>query len=267
MTKTKGILSILQITDSHILPNPGDTLLGIDTHYYFQQVLEFSFAQNQHYDLILLTGDLAQDPSDSSYQQILASLLNYHIPCVCLPGNHDDLALMQRILTAENTSCRKQVIFDHWQLICLNSQIANSAKGRLARQELEFLENCLTSRPDLNALIAVHHHCLETKSAWMDTMMIQNSGELFAMLTKFPQVKAITCGHIHQVMDRQHNGIRMLGTPSTCFQFKPESKDFSVDTTAPGYRVLTLQPDGQLETQIYRLPGQLVGLKFDSQGY
>jgi 3',5'-cyclic-AMP phosphodiesterase len=267
MTKTQGGLSILQITDMHILPTPNDTLLGINTNYYFHTILELAFAKKQHFDLVLLTGDLAQDPCPFSYRQILNSLLPYNTPCICLPGNHDDFALMQQIFNTAMASCRKQLVLKNWQLICLNSQIPGSPGGRLSQQELVFLEDCLRSEPNVNALIAVHHHCLETKSAWMDTMMIDNSQALFSIIRNYSQVKAITTGHIHQIMDTHKDSVRIFGTPSTCFQFTPESHDFSVDTTAPGFRVIQLFTDGGIESEVIRLPEPLNGLDIGSEGY
>jgi len=267
MSNIQGRCSILQITDTHILSNPKDTLLGVNTNHYFHAVLDLAFAEKRHFDLILLTGDLAQEPCESSYRQILDSLLPYQIPCICLPGNHDDYALMQQILDSGTVSCRKQLIWGGWQLICLNSQIPGSPGGHLPDQELAFLEQCLTEKPECHALIAVHHHCLETYSAWMDTMMIENSETLFSIIHNFPQVKAITTGHIHQLMDRQMNAVRVFGTPSTCFQFTPLSRGFSVDNTTPGYRVFELYADGRIESNVIRLPGLLTGLQINSQGY
>jgi Icc protein len=58
-----------------------------------------------------------------------------------------------------------------------------------------------------------------------------------------------------------------MGTPSTCFQFKPESTEFGLDTSAPGYRSLKLYADGRIESDITRLSGQLEGLEFNSEGY
>jgi Icc protein len=260
-------LSILQITDLHILPGLDETFLGINTEYYFRAVLDLAFAENHDFDLILLTGDLAQDPSPAGYQRILNSLEATNTPCICLPGNHDDYELMQQVFNTGLISCRKQVLLENWQVICLNSQIPGEPGGRLSKEELIFLEECLISNPNHHALIAVHHHCLETKSAWMDTMMIENSQELWATIKQYPQTLAITTGHIHQVMDITIGGIRVLGTPSTCFQFKPGSKTFSLDTTAPGYRLIKLYADGSIESEITRLSEQLSGLQIDTQAY
>jgi Icc protein len=261
-------LSLLQITDLHILPDLDETFLGINTEHYFHAVLELAFAEHHHFDLILVTGDLAQNPCPASYQRILNSLEVYNTPCICLPGNHDDYELMQQIFNTRLVSCRKQVLLKNWQLICLNSQIPGAPGGRLSKQELLFLESCLTGNLNHHALIAVHHHCLETKSAWMDTMIIENSEEFLAIINRYPQTKAITTGHIHQLMDNITSGsVRILGTPSTCFQFTPGSKGFSLDTSAPGYRLIKLYADGLIESGITRLSGQLSGLQMDTQGY
>ncbi|MDD5276151.1 MAG: 3',5'-cyclic-AMP phosphodiesterase [Methylovulum sp.] len=267
MTPTTQSLSILQLTDLHLQANPDATLLGVNTAHYFHAVLTKALAEHHAIDLILLTGDLAQDPCPSSYHYLLDSLKALDIPCLCLPGNHDDYALMQKLLTAGLVSCRKQMFLNNWQIISLNSQIPGSPRGRLADRELAFLAACLSDHPEHHALIAVHHHCLPTRSKWMDTMMIENHQALFALINQYPQVKALVCGHIHQAMDITTGSVRVLGTPSTCFQFTPASTHFSVDKTAPAYRLIQLYADGQLGTKVTRLPEPVTGLQLDNEGY
>ena len=260
-------LSILQITDLHILASQDATLLGLNTAYYFDAVLALAFAGHRSFDLILLTGDLAQDPVIESYQYILDKLTALDIPCLCLPGNHDDDALMQQVFNTRLINCRKHLVLNDWQIIVLNSQIPGADGGRLAAAELAYLEDCLQANPDKYALIAVHHHCLKTDSIWMDTMMIENSGEFLAVIGKYPRAKLIVNGHIHQEMDKTTGAVRVLGTPSTCFQFKPGSREFSLDDTSPAYRLIQLHADGHIATEITRLPGRLVGLQTDTEGY
>jgi Icc protein len=267
MIRNQAYLSILQITDMHILHSPGETLVGIDTEYYFHAILDLAFSSHNHFDLVLVTGDLAQSPSQTSYTRILQRLEEYHTPCVCLPGNHDDFAIMQQVLNTDIISCRKQILLGDWQIISLNSQIIGSAGGRLADEELQLLEQCLIDYPDHHTLIAVHHHCLPTHSVWMDTMTIENHQEFLAIVERYPQIKAISTGHIHQVMDTTVGSVRVLGTPSTCFQFRPKSVKFGMDNTAPGYRTLQLYPSGRLESSITRLPKPLSGLQADTKGY
>ncbi len=259
--------TILQITDLHIMPGPGEKLLGIDTESTFDAVLTKALADNSTIDLILLTGDLAQEPCPMSYQKIRNRLESCGIPCVCLTGNHDDYELMQEILNFGSISCRRQLILKSWQIVCLNSQIPDSPGGHLSLSELNFLEDCLRRNPERPTLIAVHHHCRKTGSMWMDTMMIDNSGELISTVMEYPAVKAIVCGHIHQEMDKPEGSIRVLGAPSTCFQFKPESSVFSLDDEPPGYRLIEVYADGRLESKITRIKENLTGLQIDSEKY
>lgn len=236
-------------------------MLGVDTEYYFHKVIEHAFAANPQIDLILVTGDLAQEPCLGSYRRIAEKLLSFETPCIFLPGNHDDFALMQSALNVGLLNCNKQAFLGDWQIIALNSQIPGKPGGRLETRELQFLEDCLQTYPERNALVAVHHHCQRIGSPWLDIMMIENSEELLTLLRGFPKAKAVICGHIHQVMDKQVDAIRVFSAPSTCFQFEPKSFDFSVVDTAPGYRIINLYQDGGLETGVYRLPETLSDLQ------
>ncbi|MGZ5054051.1 MAG: 3',5'-cyclic-AMP phosphodiesterase [Methylobacter sp.] len=267
MTNHAACLSILQLSDLHILATPEAKLLGVNTEHYFHACLEQAFAEKHHFDLILLTGDLAQDPCPASYQRILGSLETYQTPSICLPGNHDDYELMQQVLNTSMVNCRKQAFLGNWLLISLNSQIVGEPGGRLSNEELDFLENCLIENPDRYALIAVHHHFLETQSPWMDSMIIENRQEFLARIDKYPQVKVVTTGHIHQVMDVKTAARRILGAPSTCFQFTPEATEFSVSDTAPGYRLIKLYADGRVESEVMRLPTPLTELQANKHGY
>jgi Icc protein len=50
--------------------------------------------------------------------------------------------------------------------------------------------------------------------------------------------------------DREHHGVQIIGTPSTCRQFKPGSDKFAVDERPPAYRRIYLHADGQFETEL-----------------
>lgn len=260
-------LSILQLSDLHVLPSFEDKLLGVQTERYFHEVLTHAFNERESYDVLLLTGDLAQSPCVESYQRILQKVKEYNIPTLCLPGNHDDYALMQQIFNTPQMTYQKQTCFDKWQIILLNSQVFCSEIGRLDEHELDFLETCLKERSDLFALIAVHHNCLPTGSIWLDTMTIQNSSAFLEIVARYPNAKVITNGHIHQKMSKKIGDILVLGTPSTCFQFSVNSADFSMDRTPPGYRIMDLYSDGTIDTSIQRIDSKMLELELNSEGY
>ena len=267
MTAKSNPIEILQVTDPHILPTPQDTLMGMDTAYYLDAVLKLATSFKQRYDLCLLTGDLVQTPCAEAYVHLLSILKRYNLHFTCLPGNHDDVALMKDVLQAGTVDCRKQIILGSWQIICLNSSVPGSNSGYVPEGELVFLEECLGRHRGLLALIAVHHHCLPSGSEWMDTMIIKNGAELTSILKKYPNAKALINGHIHQQIENTLETFQVLSTPSTCFQFAPKSREFKLDNAMPGYRRLRLYSDGNIETEVFRLPGPFPDLKTDAQGY
>lgn len=262
-----GAIEILQITDIHLLPNQNQTLLGVNTENSARQVFDLAKVNHWPPDLIVLTGDLTQEPLAAPYRRLDRWLRNLNVPCFCLPGNHDDPRVMSNAFRSSNVYCSSRILGDAWQIICLNTRMPESEGGHLSEESLRMLEIDLDLNPEKFATIFLHHHPLPIGSAWMDTMVLDNKERFFQILESRPQVRAVVCGHIHQVFDAQVGNIRVLGTPSTCFQFKPESENFMLDDLAPGYRRIALFPDGSLETEVVRLKEIPDGLHFRSEGY
>jgi Icc protein len=260
-------LKVLQLTDLHITPHAGELMLGIDTEYYFQQTLQYAAEQHGPFDLILLTGDLAQNPCADSYQRIHRHLSGYDTRCLCLPGNHDDFGLMKTYLNAGKIGCDKQLVIGGWLILMLNSQKISSPVGLLADGEMDFLVQTLQAHAGLPTLIAVHHHCIASGSPWLDTMQIENSAAFLAIVDQYPQVKAVTCGHVHQSFSGQAVQAALLATPACCFQFTPHASEFSIDDTPPGYRVFQLYGDGRWHSEVFRLPLEMTALDRNAHEY
>ena len=265
--KGRSPLRLLQISDFHLRQKYGDTLLGVDTEHSFKETLAAALADHPSPDLALLTGDLAQDASPETYQRLCNSLAPLPCPAYCLPGNHDDSALMATYLAGSSVFCESRIELGSWQIICLDSCIPGSPNGRLAVEQWGLLEQWLATRPDQHTLIALHHPPIPTGSAWLDTMQLQNSAQFLATLRNHQQVKGVIFGHIHQELDVEEAGLRLLGCPSTCFQFKPGQAEFTIDLVPPGYRWLELYPDGLIATSVGRLNNIPAGLSPQAEGY
>lgn len=261
-------LKVLQLTDCHLMERQGQTLMGVDTELSLRKTLEYLRGHHDWPpDLILLTGDLVQDPFLSSYQRLLSLLEPLEVPWVCLAGNHDDPDMMKQILCAEGPHCARRIISTHWQILCLNSHRPHSHQGHLAEKELAFLQDTLMGDRERHALIALHHPPLSIGSTWMDAMQVDNGNEFLELVGGFHQVAGIVFGHIHQVFCSHHASIKLWSAPSTCFQFKPGSDDFALDDRPPGWRWLELHPNGHIDTRVERIANPPCGLDFSSPGY
>lgn len=152
-------------------------------------------------------------------------------------------------------------------MVLLDSQVVGVPHGKLSEQQLQLLDNKLTEYPERHTLVLLHHHPLLVGSAWLDQHTLKESERFWDVVAKHSNVKAILCGHVHQDMDCIHLGARVMATPSTCVQFKPNSQDFALDNCSPGWRELTLHADGQVSTQVKRLKQGRFLPDFNSNGY
>ena len=261
-------IRILQITDTHLFAQKSETLLGVNTWSSYQAVLEAIAAQQRPCDLIVATGDLAQDHTPEAYQHFAQGIAAFSAPCVWLPGNHDFQPAMFSALQEAGISPAKQVLCgEKWQILLLDSQVFGVPHGELSEYQLEWLETKLAENADRFTLLLLHHHPLPAGCSWLDQHSLRNAGELDAVLGRFPNVRHLLCGHIHQELDLDWNGRRMLATPSTCVQFKPHCANFTLDTIAPGWRWLELHADGTVTTQVERLEGTQFNPDTASEGY
>lgn len=258
---------ILQISDFHFLAEPDGTLLGVNTEQSFRDVIEALTPRLATTDLIMATGDLAQDACAGSYRRIAAALDSLGPDCYCLPGNHDENLAMQPHLNQGRLHCQDQILIGNWQIVCLDSSIPDDPRGFLADSELRRLDARLEEHPDRHALIALHHHPFPSGSRWMDTMVLQNAAAFSDIVHRYPKARTIICGHVHQDLEIWSDGLRLLTCPSTCFQFLPKQADFSLDRIAPGYRWLDLYEDGSLATGVERAARLPTGLDLNSAGY
>lgn len=261
---------ILQITDTHLFAGETDTLLGINTLNSYHAVLDAIAKQQLPADLIAATGDLVQDQTTRAYQRFTDGIARLPAPCVWLPGNHDYQPSMAKELAAAGISSSKQVLLgEQWQILLLDSQVQGVPHGELSDDQLIWLDNCLAQQPGRHTVVMLHHHPLASGCTWLDQHSLRNSHMLAEVLTRYQNIEAILCGHIHQDMDVMWNGIRILATPSTCVQFKPHCTNFTLDTAAPGWRYLELTTgdNPSLSTQLFRLETDEFSPDLGSDGY
>ena len=260
-----GSVLLVQLTDSHLLAETDGTLLGLDTCASLQQVIGLVRAEQANIDMLLATGDLSQDGSETSYIRFrqMTDALAPHARW--LPGNHDEWANMRAACVG--TDLLEPVVdVGNWRVTLLDSLIPGAVPGYLENEQLALLERSLSEAPDRHHLVCLHHHPVDIGSEWMAPIGLLNPDALFAVLDRFPQVRAVLWGHVHQEVDRLRGEVRLLASPSTCVQFTPGSDEFDVDVTAPGYRWLRLHADGRLETDVSRLAGFIFQPDYDD-GY
>lgn len=247
-------LLIAQITDMHLFADEQQKLLGLPTNHSFQTVVKRLISLQPQPNLLLLTGDLSQDGTLKSYEHVRDLLIPLGIPTYWVPGNHDCCSNMEQVLDYTPISSRKAFVWTDWRFLLINSSVPGREHGHLSPETLDWLDFQLELVGDaLPAVVALHHPPFCVNCNWLDSSKLQNSEKLFAILARYPQVKLVLFGHIHQAFSHIHNGIHYLGCPSTSIQFKQHSPNFALEDEGLGFRLLNLYADGSWETRIERL--------------
>ena len=264
---TAPAVTIVQLTDTHLFADDQSQLRGCHTNVTFRRVVDFVAKMQPQPDLLLLTGDLAQDDSLGAYGLLRDALLPLGLPSYWVPGNHDqNLAAIEAVLTPEPLF-RSPASFQvgGWNIALLCTRLMNQVQGAVAAESLAVWEQSLQDHGDLPTLVALHHPLVPIGSAVMDGIGVENADAVLALLGRYPQVKAVVCGHIHQEFDQMlrlegslgglpggnEEGIRFLGSPSTCVQLLPQSPTAVWTDEPPACRLLRLFADGRIETEVH----------------
>jgi Icc protein len=239
---------LVQFTDLHLSGEESGQVRGVATRDTFRRCLSHARRHGPPADAILLTGDLVQDDA-RGYHALAEILGDEAVPVHCLPGNHDLPADMARVLDRAPFDLSPVLRLDGWTLVMLDGAIPGVHHGELPRESLGFLDETLGRFADTHALVVLHHQPVPVGAAWLDAIGLANGPELMEVVARHRNVRGLLWGHVHQAFDEVVDGVMLMATPSTCFQFVPRS-DYAVDDRPPGYRWLQLQPDGRIETGV-----------------
>jgi len=248
---TPRSLRLLHLTDPHLFADEAGEIYGVRTAETFAATLQHALMTTPgEIDAVLVTGDIAEDGDAATYERFRREMAALDLPVLCLPGNHEDRGAMTRILSEPPLQLCGTHTLPGWRIILLDSHLAGSDEGFLHADELLRLERELAAAADENVLVCVHHQPVPIGSPWLDAYGIVNADAFLPRLEAQGNVRAVLFGHVHQVSDRLHRGIRMMSTPSTCAQFTPNTDRCVMDLAPPGFRWLQLQPDGRIETEV-----------------
>lgn len=251
---------VLQITDLHIRPvsDAGNKLEDVEYDATLQSVLDDIHANEPADSIVVATGDLVQDPVEAAYQRLKLQLSRSPNRYFLLPGNHDNAVMIRKTLNKDNSWCVGQYVSNDWLMLFLDTaaQPGQSA-GVLSKTELSRLERTLAVCGDKHVMLFLHHQPVKIGSAWLDAIGLKNADALFAVTDRYTQIKGMVFGHIHQQFEGARNNVRMIGSPSTCVQFKPGAEQFEIDSLPPGYRWFDLNADGTFETGVKYVHAQL----------
>lgn len=217
---------LLQITDCHLLADPDAWYREVQPYRHLAQLL----AQFREAPLpLVLTGDLSEDHSVESYERLHELLHDWPAPVYVLPGNHDDLALMQQVLVGGAFVFAGEVDAAQWRLLLLDTRSVTPA-GQFDAPKQHLLATQLSRAADQgqHVWLFCHHHP-HPIGGIIDQFMLQDAAPFCAQLTAAPHVKGLSHGHCHYGYVRQQVGWQLIGCPASSIQYLPKADWVSVD--------------------------------------
>lgn len=240
---------LVHFTDTHLSGDAAATIRGVASFPAARAALADSQLRYPQPDAILLTGDLVQD-DPAGYRLIRQVFGGSKAPVLCLAGNHDLPDHMRAELSAAPFKVGGEAEFGRWLVVMLDTWVDRSAGGRIGPDQLAHLRGVLNTHRNHHVLICLHHHPIEMRSRWLDTVGLEDAADFLNIVRTHSNVRGVLWGHVHQSLDSFVHGVRFMASPATCAQFVPHSAEFALDNRPPGYRVLELLPDGTIATEV-----------------
>jgi 3',5'-cyclic AMP phosphodiesterase CpdA len=264
-------LIIAQISDTHIgsvLASGAEDNLG-----RLDRVLDHLSCMARQPDILLVTGDLADQDAEAPYRMLQQRLERCPIPgYVCL-GNHDTRRPARQVFGGGDSGFFHYVLeAGPLRLIVLDTLEEGRHGGAFCEARSAWLRDRLAEAPDRPTLIALHHPPIDSNIDWVTTSPAEPwVARLDLALAGQPQVIALVAGHIHHPIAASRNGMAVLVCPSVA---APVTLDLApLDPHAPDGRALVadgppgyalhLWRDGVLTTHVDFVQEQPVLARFD----
>ncbi|PZA13680.1 phosphodiesterase [Rhodopseudomonas palustris] len=200
---SKPIL-IAQISDLHIREQGSLADRSVDTAAALTRCVATLNALAPRPELVVISGDLVNTPTEAAYEQLLRLLAPLQIPFVTIPGNHDSremmrTALLQPAFPAEGPLNQLHPV-GGLDVVLLDSSVPGQPHGVLDADTLQWLEAVLSGSDQRPALLFLHHPPFRTGIADMDRQSLRNAAEFAVVVERYPWVRLVAAGHVHRAV-------------------------------------------------------------------
>jgi Icc protein len=249
--------TLVQLSDLHLRDGPDGAMPLQRLRRALARVAALAPAPSA----VLLSGDVADAPSYAAYEQAHELLAPLGLPIHAIPGNHDDRQLLRaRFGEGAPVGPGTPVCFTAscgtLRLIGCDSTVPGEERGALGERQLAWLADTLDEQPTTPTLLALHHPPVLSGVRSMDTiaLAVDDRAALEELLERHPQVRALTCGHLHTTMTTSFAGRPLLICPSTNSTLRldlraDDEHPFSISDQPAGFAVHALV-DGRLVSHV-----------------
>ena len=198
---------IAQLSDSHITTGP----LGAGPAAGLQLALARVLALDPRPDCVVITGDLTDHGRPDEYAALREIIGAFPLPVHLTTGNHD---CREPMLETFGGEAHYAVEYPGFTVVALDSLIEGSPAGRLGAAQLSWLDGVLAERPDVPALIGLHHPPMPVGIRFLDAMRLLDGDALREVVSGHGNVARIMAGHVHRPVTAAFAGSVLTVAPS-----------------------------------------------------
>ncbi|WP_297623070.1 metallophosphoesterase [Nocardia sp.] len=201
---------LAQLSDTHFN-------MGARNNERAERVMAYLAELPQRPDVIIVTGDIADEGEIEEYQQARNALVA-DVPVVIMPGNHDDRGNLRKVLldgTAGYGPINQAHSVDGVTLAMLDSSIPGKPEGLLDDETYSWLIDLLSAAPpDELVLIAMHHPPVPVLSTVVDPIRLTNPERLENIVSGDDRILGVLTGHVHSGLVTSFAGKPLIVAPS-----------------------------------------------------
>lgn len=229
---------VAQISDVHLRREPSDPAQPGNPEWCLERTVEAILAtlDGRLLDLVVLTGDIADDGSVEACARALDLLAPLAAPVVATPGNHDRSSAVAEVFGAASSA-----EVDQWWIELVDTVVPGQDAGRIDAAAVSARLDGARGRP---TVLAVHHPLITSSTNHM--FQLAGAAEMVAALRDRSWVRAVVSGHLHETFNLHLGGVAHLGAPSTWYSLSHEAEEYRFVDGFVGAQLLDLRDDGTL---------------------
>lgn len=255
---TRGVFRVTQFSDMHFCTDPEAASRNTDDTW--DAVFADAFNSERPLpDLVVITGDIADNGSEAEYEKIAEKLARLPVPTIVCPGNHDRQAPFDAILPRLGVGNGRTMRIGSWLFLFADSNAdgrdrrpdgslvdredRTHAHGRFGDAEVAWIVETV-GRSDADHVFVWTHH---PPGAFGFFNKADHDAEFARLVEMAPAIRGVGAGHTHTNTIHECAGRPIHQCPSLSVNL-----DFGgFFTLPPGYRTYEFADDGSITSEAH----------------